>query len=196
MKKFLFIVSHLESGSHELLKILNNDPKIDIQNIGATYAHPSDLDLLSGLGHKLNTVAAIYGDHLLFNMNFSYKPFYENCKFIYVIREPKSTLNRILKHTPYPSSICRYYCFRLRRICEMAKRTPGAVFLTWEDMSSGRCFPWIEEYLKLTQPLEIPDTFDNSFEDRMPLELTDKVQESFEKYLYYLRQLDLVQQSF
>jgi hypothetical protein len=200
MKKVVFIVSHMGSGSYELLRIMNSNPRVLILQSGATYSNPSNLEWLFQENFlvqagKENTAATIYGDHLLFNANLACTSLYDICKFIYFIRPAKPSLNELnlVKNIDFtPENACLYYCFRMRRICEMAKNTPGAVLLTWDDLADGRGFALIEEYLHLKTQLS-PAFYDfvEKDVDVVPHELVEKAQDSYERYLYYLRHLDL-----
>ena len=190
MKKVAFVISHLGSGSEELVRILNENPRVVIHSTNTNYIHPDTLGHLFERGHKLDNAAAVYGDHLLHNASFASKALYEICKFIYLIRPPRASLN-IIKIGGYtPHTACRYYCFRLRRICEMAKQTPGAVFLTWQDLADGRGQALIESYLNLKDPLN-PGNFSEPTEDDISLELVEQAQNSYERYYYYLSQQNL-----
>jgi hypothetical protein len=95
MKKVAFVVSHLGSGSDELVRILNENPRVIIHSTDRVYTHPNDLDWLFEQGHKLDNATAIYGNHLLHNASFASKSLYEICKFIYLIRPAKPSLNII-----------------------------------------------------------------------------------------------------
>jgi len=74
----------------------------------------------------------------------------------------------------------------------MAKRTPGALLLTWSDLTSAAGLPLIEEYLELKKPLE-PSMlhFVQKEDDQADAEFISRGQEAYERYLYYLKQLDL-----
>jgi hypothetical protein len=70
----------------------------------------------------------------------------------------------------------------------MAKRTPEAPILTYDDMVSGKSLPIIEEYLNLKTPLNkveggqgVPDSIDSK--------IAEKAQESYERHFYYLQKL-------
>jgi hypothetical protein len=193
MKKVVFIVSHLGAGSRKLINIMNKNPRISIQQKGAGYFHASSLEWLFDLSHKTNDSSAIYGDHLLFDANFACKSLYNICGFIYLIRPAKPSLNQIVKNFGYtPENAFAYYTFRLRRICEMAKNTPGSPLLTWNDLATGRGFSTIEEYLHLKSPLEPRSGgFTDETQDELPVALCEKAQDSYEKHLYYLKRLNL-----
>jgi len=191
MNKILFVASHLYSGSFRLLQILNENPRIEIRDTGWQYNHPQDLDNLLAVGHKLDSSAAIYGDHLLYNTSLLSKAFYHFSKFIYVIREAKPTLNGIVSDANLPynqETAFRYYCFRLRRMYEMARRTPGAIFLREEDIPKSLLL--IQEEHELKHPLvDIPAEV--SGEDVIDATLAVQAQDVYEKYLFYFKQLNL-----
>lgn len=193
----VFVVSHLGSGSSGLVTILNENPRIDISNKNLSYEHPSVLEYLFSLGHKLDNTAAIYGDQILFNKDLGCRAFYDFSKFIYVIRPPKFTLNELVyQRNEYDESTAEnYYAFRLRRMYEMARDTPGAVFLTWDDLRQGRGLNLIEEYLNLKTPLvSLPELFQDLTTSKVvAADVLKRTEDCYEKYLYYFRNLNLQQ---
>lgn len=194
MKKVLFVTSHLCSGSTELLKILNRNPRIQIKDLDRYYTSPADIEYLTREPHKLDNAAAIYGDHLLYNISLSSKVFYNFCDFVYVIREARPTLNEIIqKYQRYSEKTAfNYYCFRLRRIFEMARKTPGAVLLTWDDLKTGKGLSLMDDYLSLKDNLKADESLFNESERKdYPLDLANKAQDSYERYYFYMRNLDL-----
>lgn len=197
MKKILFVCSHLHSGSSMLCQILNNHPRIQSFNyLSKNYAHPENLIILSNQHHKLANRAAIYLDELLYNYQFSIKSAYKECKFIYLVREPEFVINSLITQQKMKiSNAINYYSYRLRRICEMSRETPGAVLLTKNDLDAGKGKELIEEYLNLKTPLQ--DFLSQNFNDQE--KITDlvghtrlsKVEETFQRYLYYLKNQNL-----
>jgi len=194
LKRVCFIVSHLGSGSSDLVDVMNANPRCQIASSGATYSSPENLEWLFRQGHKCRDSSAVYGDHLLYNVSFSCKNLYETCRFIYVIRPARASLNEMLKARDgrRQSGFADYYRFRLRRICEMAHNTPDALFLAWDDLAKGTAFPTIEEYLGLKVKLKpeyrhftacVNDSFDES--------LISEAQDAYERYYYYLNGLGL-----
>lgn len=192
MKNITFVVSHLCSGSSELISFLNNNPRILIRTLGHSYDHPIALEHLFSLGHKLGNAAAIYGDHILYNHNFGCKAFYKFSKFIYVIRSAKSTLKEIMfeKNEYSELQASRYYAFRLRRIYEMARQTPGAVLLTWDNIFSKLGSDLIDNYLNLKEKIQFGDLPPNPQSDVDP-DILNYSQDIYEKYLFKLKQLNL-----
>ena len=195
MNAVLFVTSHMGSDAEGLISILDINPRIEMFCPHITYMHPTDLEPLLKLQHKLSNTAAIYGDYLWLNAQFACKALYKICKFVYVIREAKPSLNEMVKKHGFSAERAYlYYAFRLRRICEMAKRTPGAVFLTWGDLAAGKGLPLIENYLRLKNPLEHNAAlFAQSDMDEVPHEIIEKSQECYERHLYFLRNLQLLQ---
>jgi len=194
MKKVCFIVSHLGSGSGDLIDTLNKNPRCMIHNSEYSYENPADLNWLYSAGHKCRDSSAIYGDHLLRNMSFSCKKLYEYCKFIYVIRPARASLNEIIFKNPKyePEFAARYYSYRLKRICEMAKRTKDSILVTWEDLSSGIAFSLIEDYLGLKEKLQTThDQFIFNNRDYFKENLISECEDSYERHYYYLNNLGI-----
>jgi hypothetical protein len=161
------------------------------------YTSPLTYSHLVNQRHKLNTNAAIWMDELMFNHLLCTEAFYYGvAKFIYVIREPFPTINGIVSHHKYsPEAAVRYYCYRLRRLCEMAKRTPGAVLLTWDDLLTGRLDGEVEDYLNLKTPIQkLPEWYNSyrqEFPDVVPTDLREWAEDSYERHLFFLKNQDL-----
>ncbi|RDJ35601.1 MAG: hypothetical protein DWQ19_12350 [Crenarchaeota archaeon] len=150
------------------------------------------LNGLFSLDHTSDNTAAIYGEHLLFNQTLSSKAFYKFAKFIYVFDNAKSSLNKIINHKNEYAHLgaFRYYCFRLRRLFEMACNTPGAVLLTGDDLREQKGAELIENYLDVSvdfSKLELDDTF----ESVVSASIVEEAQDCYERYLYKMKQLDL-----
>jgi hypothetical protein len=206
MKKVLFLASHLYSGSSALYHALNANPRIQgfMNNKYNDYGSFLSIYTMTLQEHKCTTRAAIYMDELLFNPQLSVKTAYEFCKFIYVVRPPEQTLNLMISNNlianskSKPSYAVRYYTYRLRRICEMAKRTPGAVLLTFEDLKLGRGMDLLTDYLQLRQPVEFYPHYLQTLERNFSTELLDtnlrsEVNDTYERYLYFLKNLSHLQ---
>lgn len=197
MKKVLFVTSHLFSGSSAYFDILNLNHRIQGHRIQMPYINPVTYHHLVNRRHKLNTAAAIWMDELLFNHLFCTEAFYYGAaKFIYIVRDPLSTLNGIVSHYKYtPSGATRYYCYRLRRMCEMAKRTPGAVLLTWDDLITSRFDGEVEQYLNLKTPIQklskFYEPYQKEFANVIPASFMKWAEESYERHLYFLKNQDL-----
>lgn len=190
MKKVAFVVSHFGSGSFDLIKILNKDPKCNFFNSNTQYTHPDDLRWMYNQSKLRNYSGSVFGDHLLKNTSFSCKSLYNCCKFIYVIRPPRFCLEEIYNKYKIKNYLL-YYKFRLRRIYEMAKNTPNFLFLTWEDLSNNSGFSKIEEFLNLKDPLKKEeDVFKISTEFDINETIISDAENCYEKYFYYLTKLN------
>ena len=193
MNRIVFITSHLASGSNELIHILNENERIQISETNIAYTGIDDLLTLKSQRHKLNNTAAIYGNHLLFNINFLNKSLYPCCKFIYCIRPGIATINQLVSKYNYtPENALSYYCLRLRRIYEMAHQTPGAVLLTWNDLTEGKGLNLINQYLELKEPLRSnPELFVDHVEEIVSFPIAQEAEDYYEKYFYLFKQLAL-----
>lgn len=187
MKKFVFIASHLGAGSDDLIANLNQHSLVEIRNTGITYENK--LDLLNAFGkHKTASAEAIYGDQLLFNFNLATEDLFSLCKFIFMIRGAKATLNELVG-TYKPETAYRYYCYRLERLYQMARRTNG-LLLTFETLSQST--KKIEEFLELKTPLsEI--NLNNKYSSVVPASLVNKAEERYEYYYYLIKNLSTIQ---
>lgn len=181
-----------------MFSILDGNPRIQGFRLNRVYSHFFVAsDQLTKHRHKCDSSAAIWMDELLFNTMLTTTVFYEHpkFKFIYLVRSPEPTLNQLVVRGNYsPLGALRYYCYRLRRICEMAKRTPGAVLLTWEEVVSGRGFPKIEEYLELVNPLVAPPDFfveHAPIHQLIPADYLREAESSYERHLFFLKNQEL-----
>ena len=135
----------------------------------------------------------IYGEHLMFNFSFYHKKFYEFSKFIYFIRSGRHTINEIAKNKIFDINNCLlYYSQRMRRIYEMARMTPGAVLLTWDNLRDGKGMDLVSKYLNIKYVLPMKDEFSSSPVTKIDYNILQKADECYEKYYYSLRQLDLI----
>lgn len=187
MKNFCFIVSHFYSGSFDLIEILNDNSRCSFKTGSEDfiYNHPEILDPI------INKKNIIFGDHILKNYNLSCTRFYEFAKFIYVIRSPRQTFNDFIFNNSNKNieSFSSYYRFRLRRICEMAKKTPGALLLNWEDLKNKKAFPLIENYLNIKN-INYNGNYFQTIKDNFENEtLIKEANKSYERYHYFLNNL-------
>jgi len=193
MNKICMICSHCCSGSDFLYNAMNDHSRIQGYFNGNYnyYENPQSLLYLTNSEHKLNNRAAIYMDHILFNYQISTKNIYRNCDFIYVIREPYHVLHEMVFNLKYkPEHALNYYSYRLRRICEMAKKTPKGLLLLWDDLISGRASEMVGNYLSLDEPINIDlKILDYSlFESNISLSKEiDKAEKKYEKYLFWIK---------
>lgn len=191
MNTLLFLTSHVGSDSALLYNTLAENKRIQGISLGGQYDHPTIAFNITSLPHKLRDSSAIYMDHILYNYTICHDNFYKTAKFIYLVREARPSLD-VLMSRYSPTSALMYYTFRLRRMCETAKKTPGAVWLTWEDMMSERGLALIEQYLGLKTKIKSIRGVENVSETQVPSEMVEKAQKSYEFYLYMARKFELL----
>jgi hypothetical protein len=195
MKRPVFLATHMGSGSTDLMHVMVANPRVQCYRTNRVYGSVADLELTTDRPHKCPTRAAVYIDEVVYNHHIQDRRILDVCKFVYVVREPLPSLNEVVaSRILQPGPALRYYCFRLRRLCEMARRTPGAVLLTWDDVATGRGYPVLEDYLHLKEPLRPrPVLFGPGNRSRGPYSANEvqSAEKAFEKYLAYLRRLDL-----
>lgn len=191
MKKVTFLVTHLGSGSGCLTRCLGENPRVQCYQSGLMYTSPYPVQVLTSYEHKCRNSAAIWLDEHVYNYSFCCKELYERCKFIYLIREARGSLEELTGvHLYEAQAAMRHYCYRLRRIAEMARRTRGAVLLTHDDLEAGKGADLIEELLNLKEPLRlVPPKTARSM--TVSTTVVDTAQRCYERYLYKLRQMDL-----
>lgn len=190
MKKTLFVISHLCSGSNSFCDALDTHPRVKIFRTGTIYESPLDLLQLTEQPHKLNNMAAIYGEHLVYNHEFACPSLYEISRFVYIVRPARPTLNELIGKNNM-GSILNYYSYRLRRIYEMATKTPNAVLLTWQDLYDGRGLDLVEDYLVLASPLNNPTIESSESNANISTSILREAEHCYERYLYKLKQLPL-----
>jgi hypothetical protein len=192
MKNILFIVTHVGAGMEYLVSILNENDRVQIYNDFLTFDHPVVLDQLTTKNHKMNNNSAVFGTVVIHNKDFCCKELYKFCKFIYLINEPtnyfKITLNDKKDNAEI---ISRHYCFRLRRIYEMAAHTPNAVVVDYRSLSEKKSLEPIDEYLLLRNNLYYNGDSKEFPEVKIPKEPLKHCQEAYERYLFKLKNLNI-----
>lgn len=196
MRKTVFIISHVGSEYEVLISTLfRNSRIIPILNQSQNNYH-NLLDVLNApIEHKFYNKATYFADCILHNHLFSAYDSFDYCKFIYLVEQPRYALPRIIKERPNNNFLfCqRHYLYRIRRMCEMAKRTPQAIFLHSKDIYNPDTYKVIENYLNLNEKLEIPSLKTDYLNiDCVSQNLLDLTESAYEKYLYFLKQQNLV----
>ena len=199
MKKAVFICSHLCSGSTPLYDAMEQNPRIQGYKSDNVYESNYNLVSLFHKKHKMNNSSSYYMDEILFNYQISSKSFYKNSKFIYLVRNPEQCVSQIVYYMKYkPQNAVRYYAYRMRRLCEMARETKDAVFLTFDELYEGKGTDLINDYLDLRFPIDFnPLTLDvyrkKVTVDLLGSTLRSQICDSYERYLYFLRNQSLRQ---
>lgn len=198
MKRICFISTHLGSNSSILTDLLQKNSQIDMFRlpVGKQIFNPLDLLGLTQPKHKTNHKTSIYLYETLYNYEISYTNIFDVCKFIYLVRRPEKTIPWLLnvKDMAVESAVS-YYMFRLRRICEMCKKNPQAVFLTEDNLLEGKGLETIAKYLGLKESLSIKDmswpTEKLNFK-KIDYKMIQNLEARYEKYLFWVKKSTLV----
>lgn len=201
MKKVVFLCSHLFSGSSQLYAAMQRNTRIQGYKGKNLNYYESSMNIVNLMAckHKANNNSAIFMDEINFNHQISTKSVYSSCKFVYVVRSPEQCVPQIISNFKYSAlNAVRYYTFRLRRICEMARNTPGAVLLTFDDLINDRGVDLINDYLELVKPIDFnPNSLasykNSASADLLGSAIRSQVCERYERYLYFLRNQSLRQ---
>ena len=183
MKKVCFLLTHQCSGSEPLLETLGANPRIQVYRTGRTYLHPLSLEDLTGMPHKTRNAAAVWLDEIRYNYQFGNKSLYPLARFLYMVRPAAPTLTCLVTGGYEPDFAARYYCYRLRRLAEMAKRTPGAILITPDKPA----LDLVAEYLSLKQPL-LSFQAQPAVVASLDWELVRHCEERYEWHLFFMKQ--------
>lgn len=194
MKKVLFLVSHFCSGSDQLYRDLNEH--ICIQGFEDSkfnsYQTMLDVFYLTQNKHKLKNSARVYMDHLLYNNQFSCSESFKNCKFIFMVREPESSIERMVASGNFDKNYAvRYYAYRLRRICEMAKKARDYLFLTYSNFKNDKYQTEIKKFLGIKDRWEYKiNECDLKFKNVLTFNELNNLNITYEKYLYFINNIN------
>lgn len=155
---FLFILTHLGADYDKLSKILEKHPRMKRCSF-ASYNSPADLIRMKDDMHQ------VFFDVLTMNHQFN-SSLIKYCQFIYFVTGPGCKID-------LPNSK-DYYYFRLRRICEIAKKGKG-ILLTHED----------SDLTKIKNFIQIKDGFDVA--DFSKHECEEEDAKKYEFYLDFLK---------
>lgn len=192
MKKVLFLTSHVGSGSDALYALLNTEPRIMGYSNNNIYESSIQLLGLTEKKHKLNNSSRIYMDHLIYNYQYSLKP-NEHVQFIFVVREPEGTIDYLVNRKIFKKNDAkRYYLYRIRRICELLKRNPNSIFITYSNLREGKGLDLISEQLGLKTELKFTNEFSvPSGKNVLQLADYENLSKAYEKYIYFANKVCL-----
>ncbi len=127
------------------------------------------------------------------NTTFTNKELCKIAKFIYLIRPPYHALHEMADFDSYkPQEALDYYIFRLQRVAQLAKLTPGAVFLTYDNLVRKEGYDLIESYLNLKTPLERREMPERPVSRNIHSSFIEKGDEVHAKYLNRMKAMDLL----
>ena len=188
MNKILLIVSHLESGSDILVQNLDSGARLQRLNFNLY----SNLDCLSF--KRPNTEyrkrPKVYFDHILYNHEFSCKELFKYLNFVYVIGDPKKSLDNIVSNKTYGErTACNYYCFRVRRIYEMIKKSNNCLVFFDEDLQNDETYNKIYQMLGIKDKIKIKNKTQDKKEIYIDRNIMSEAESFYEKYRYKIKSL-------
>lgn len=179
-------MSHSGSGSNSLYALLGGHSRI--MGIENNNIYQSDMSLfsVSNMKHKLTNSSRMYLDHILYNFQYSLKP---NIwvKMIFLVREPEASIDYMVNRKLFKKSEAkRYYLYRIRRICELAKRNPDSVFLTYSNLREGKGLTEIADHIGIKEKISFSQEFIvPSGNNTLKSQDYDELSDCYNKYLYY-----------
>jgi hypothetical protein len=188
MNKILLIVSHLESGSESLVQNLDSGVKLQRLNFNLY----SNLDCLSF--KRPNTEyrkrPKVYFDHILYNHEFSCKELFKYLNFVYVVGDPKKSLDNIVHNKTYDErTACNYYCFRVRRIYEMIKKSNDCLVFFDEDLQNDETYNKIHQTIGIKDKIKIKNNTQDKKEIYIDRNIMNEAESFYEKYRYKIKSL-------
>ena len=197
MKKIIILNSHFYSGSSALYESLCDIGSIQgYKRYRTENNYLTNIDLLSITKqlHKKKNKSAVYIDEILKNHQLSTKLDYSKFFLINIIRRPQDVLNfMVIKENINEIFAARYYEYRLRRICEVAKIAPNSILLTFDDLYKEKGMSLIEDIFDLKEKINFkkellsPITF-NKEKDCISLNVMKEADDCYERYNYFLSQ--------
>jgi hypothetical protein len=185
MKRILLIASHLGSGSSNLCYSLAQSKVIQWVQDGLIFDDLSSTESILASNHKYSNIVGLYVNEVFYNYQISHKIIYKACDFVYLIREPKSAIK--VEKPKDATYALDYYIFRLRRLYEMAKETKNAMFLTWEDLVSGKGTQLISNKLNLPDEIKFNELKPTKQFLSLPKPMLKKAEEAYELCLYRIK---------
>ncbi len=159
--KFIFLCSHMRSGSSLLTHILASNP--EIIGYGETHINYSLETDLKQLVNKVYSKTKSYKmnenyvlDKVLHNNKFEDYSFLssDHIKTIFLLREPKRTLSSILLLKPHwtPQQALHYYCDRISKLEDYAQLIDdknSSLLVTYEQIvdHSTQVFDTLQNFL-------------------------------------------------
>lgn len=107
---------------------------------------------------------------------------------VFLVREPEGSIDYMVNRRIFRRSEAkRYYLYRLRRICELAKRNPNSLFLTYSKLREGRGLVELRDYIELKDDLSFSQEFVvPSGKNCLQLNEYESLSSAYEKYIYYV----------
>jgi hypothetical protein len=188
MNKILLVVSHLGSGSDGLIQNLDSGVRLQKLNYGLY----SNLDCLSFKrpNAEYRKRPKVYFDHILYNHEFSCKELFKYLNFVYVIGDPRNSLKNMVYNKIYnEQTTCNYYCFRVRRIYEMIKKSNNYLAFFDEDLQNSEIYNKIYQMIGIKDKIKIKNKRQDKKEIYIDRNIMSEAENFYEKYRYKIKSL-------
>lgn len=195
LKRVLISVTHLASGSLPLMGLLNTNPRVQFIQTNPIINNYPDLKATLNMPHKMNSVAAMFALDINYNYQLSSSVYLPHAHYLFVIRPPDQVLNVLTSNGLYGhDQAANYYCFRLRRMCEIAKRVKHGMLLTYEEIIRGDHVEHLTDFLTLRESvLHSSENFDHltMSKNTFKKETLEWCRDCYERHLFFLKRLPL-----
>ena len=187
-KQLLLVITHYKENTI-LVNTLNSNKRIQNVNF-QIYKNINNIFSLNTVRSDYRKNPHIYMDSLYYNHQFSFAPLLNFCKFIYLVNKPRSIMPSLIERKVYsPESCLNYYCFRLRKIYEMIRKTPQQNFKVFfdEEFILPETYKKIQEFLDLKEEFNIKK--ENSVANfKVSNTILEKAEECYEKYRFKIKE--------
>ena len=177
------------------MNLLDKNPRVQFIQAHVIIQNYMDIGAITSMSHKMNSVAAMFALELTANYQLGSKISLPHVHHLFVVRQPDPVLNFLVANGIYnQTSAAMYYCYRLRRICEIAKRAKYGMLLTFDDIQSGAYTTPIKSFLGLKDDVShIPAVFDHlkSANNVIKKDILEWCRDCYERHLFFLRSLPL-----
>lgn len=142
LDKQVFVATHHGAGGSMLLNMLAAHRRVGVLSRppDVVYSDPTVLSTLQKACVARRPTAKVFADRLVLNHELLH-PCYHGATFIFLVREPEGTLKHLKSLGYAERAALRYYAYRLRRLCELARRVDNMVVVTWDELVNKSAFP-------------------------------------------------------
>lgn len=176
--------------------LLNHNPRVQFVQSSPVIQNYTDLKVLTSAPHKLNSVAAMFAFDLNFNYQLGSKNIMQHAHYLFSVRQPEPVLNILVSQVGYSEQgAAMYYCYRLRRICEIAKRVNHGMLLTYDNIQNGEYVVPIKSFLSLRDDVLYDYNIFNHLKTTSNTIKKDTLawcQDCYERHLFFLKSLPLI----
>lgn len=191
--RHIFLLTHLGSGASMLMDMLAGSRRVATirqKSMYYQYDDPAKLESIVRPALEVRPLARTFVHKLNYNHTLACPAFLWAVDVMLMVRGPEGTLDHLVGRRRYSEmAALRYYTYRLRRLCEIARRVPAAVVVTWDGLLSRRAFDGIKQFVGVR---ELTSTYRDEPPERVVSDwAVDKARRAYDRYLAYLRRLGL-----